>query len=76
MRRGFEPVVRDLFEAADIRIGGDRPWDPTVRDPRFYQRLMADGTLGLGESYMDGWWDCDRVDEMMARLSGPRLANR
>jgi cyclopropane-fatty-acyl-phospholipid synthase len=54
--------------AADVRIDGDRPWDPRIHDERFYDRLLADGSLGLGESYGDGWWDCDRLDELFCRL--------
>jgi len=27
-----------------------------VRDPRFYKRALAGGAIGLGESFMDGWW--------------------
>ncbi len=49
-------------------MNGSDPWDPQVRDDRFYARVLADGTLGFGESYMDGWWDCDRLDELVARL--------
>jgi cyclopropane-fatty-acyl-phospholipid synthase len=29
---------------------------------------MAQGALGLGESYMDGWWDCERLDEFFYRI--------
>lgn len=28
-----------------------------VHDSRFYSRLLSDAALGLGETYMDGWWD-------------------
>jgi cyclopropane-fatty-acyl-phospholipid synthase len=56
-----------LAETADIRIGGDRPWDLRVHDERMFQRVLAHGTLGLGDAYMDGWWDCDRIDELVYR---------
>lgn len=52
---------------ADIRIDGDRAWDVHVHDERLYQRVLAHGTLGLGEAYMDGWWDCEAPDEMVMR---------
>jgi cyclopropane-fatty-acyl-phospholipid synthase len=29
---------------------------------------MAQGALGLGESYMDGWWDCRNLDEFFHRI--------
>jgi cyclopropane-fatty-acyl-phospholipid synthase len=45
-------------------INGDRPWDILLHDERFFSRVLASGTLGFGESYMEGWWDCDALDEM------------
>ena len=51
----------------DIRIDGDRPWDVRVHDERLYQRVLAHGTLGLGEAYMDGWWSCASLDDMVCR---------
>jgi cyclopropane-fatty-acyl-phospholipid synthase len=62
-----EDVVTNLLAAADIHVGGGRPWDIRVYDPRFFVRVLAFGTLGFGESYMDGWWDCDALDEMCDR---------
>ena len=52
---------------ADISVDGGRPWDLRVHNGGFYPRLLAEGTLGLGESYMDGWWDCDALDDMCCR---------
>lgn len=60
--------VTDLLARADIRVGGARPWDIRAHDPRFYRRAMLQGSLGLGEAYMDGWWDCADLDGMFARL--------
>ncbi len=61
-------AIRELLARAGVEIGGPRPWDIRVQDDRWYARVFRDGSLGLGESYMDGWWDCDRVDEMVCRL--------
>lgn len=60
-------IVEQLLESAQIRVGGPNRWDIEVLDERFYDRVLAQGTLGLGESYMDGWWDCAALDEMMER---------
>jgi cyclopropane-fatty-acyl-phospholipid synthase len=60
--------VESLLAEADVRIDGDRPWDLQVHDGRFFRRVLADGTLGMGEAYMDGWWDAARVDELIARI--------
>ncbi|NUO76546.1 MAG: cyclopropane fatty acyl phospholipid synthase [Lysobacter sp.] len=57
-----------LLALADVRVDGDRPWDLQVDDERFYSRVIAQGSLGLGESYMDGWWRCASLDGMLLRL--------
>lgn len=62
-----ESLVRELFELAGISIGGSAPGDIVIHDSRFYQRLLRDASIGLGESYMDGWWDTQSLDGSMAR---------
>ncbi len=64
----YAKLVADLLAAADIKIGGTRPWDIAVRDPRFYKRAIAGGAIGLGESFMDGFWDCAALDQAIARM--------
>ncbi len=62
-----EQIVTDLFAEADIEVNGTRPCDLQVHDERFFQRVLKDGTLGFGESYMLGWWDCDDLEELYYR---------
>jgi cyclopropane-fatty-acyl-phospholipid synthase len=64
----YAALAADLLAHADIRIGGPRPWDIAVRDPRFYRRALAGGAIGLGESFMDGWWDVPALDQAIARM--------
>jgi cyclopropane-fatty-acyl-phospholipid synthase len=59
--------LAEFLAPCDIQLGGDRPWDIHVHDERFFHRVLLDGTMGLGESYMDGWWDCDTLDEFVFR---------
>ena len=61
---------------ADIRINGDRPWDLHINNERFFARVMAHANLGLGESYMDGWWDCQSIDEFMNRILRAGIHNQ
>jgi hypothetical protein len=68
--------MTNLLAFADIRINGARPWDIYVHDRRFFNWVLASGTLGFGESYMDGWWDCDALDEMCCRAIGAGLEKR
>jgi cyclopropane-fatty-acyl-phospholipid synthase len=61
-------ALKKILSLADIRINGTNPWDIQVHNENFYHRVLARGSLGLGESYMDGWWDCSRLDELFCRL--------
>lgn len=72
----FTRRVAHLLETAGIRLDGARPWDLRVHDPRFPARVLASGSLGLGESYMDGWWDSDDLDAFFFRLLVARLDER
>jgi len=69
-----EAKVTELFGLAGIEIGGTRPWDLQVHDPRFYSRLLSGGDLAAGESFMDGWWDAENLDELCARVHRADLA--
>lgn len=66
-------TLQRILGAAGIAIDGTGPCDIRVHDERFFTRVMTLGTLGLGESYMDGWWDCPRLDEMTHRALGSDL---
>ncbi|MEM9243394.1 MAG: cyclopropane fatty acyl phospholipid synthase [Pseudomonadota bacterium] len=73
----FEKAVKELLkEVADIEINGNRPWDVQVHDKRVYRRVLHQQSLGLGESYMEGWWDSQQVDEVMARIIRSRLPQK
>jgi cyclopropane-fatty-acyl-phospholipid synthase len=61
-------VTIKLLSLAGVEIGGDNPWDIKVNNDDFYNRVMAWGSLGLGESYMNGWWDCEQLDEFFYRI--------
>lgn len=60
--------VTQLLAKAGIRVNGRRPWDIQVHNDKFYDRLLAEGSLGIGESYVEGWWDCEHLDESACRL--------
>jgi len=67
-RLSYERTINEMLAGSDVKINGSRPWDIRVHDERFFQRVLGHGTLGVGESYMDGWWDCDQLDEMLTRV--------
>ena len=74
--QGATAAFAELLGEADIRIGGDRPWDISINHPKAAELILARGSLGLGESYMQGWWDCPQLDEFIARLLAARLDER
>jgi cyclopropane-fatty-acyl-phospholipid synthase len=63
----YRRQVEALLAEADIRINGDRAWDVQILNDEIFARVVAQGTLGAGEGYMDGWWTCERLDEMICR---------
>ncbi|WDP91341.1 MAG: cyclopropane fatty acyl phospholipid synthase [Desulfobacter sp.] len=72
-KKPFETMVRDVFALADIEVNGNHPWDIRVKDESFYKRLAAGGSLALGESYMDGWWECEALDLFFERILAVRI---
>jgi cyclopropane-fatty-acyl-phospholipid synthase len=71
-----ETTIKDLVIHAGIEINGKDPWDIQVHNPRFYNRVLTEGSLGLGESYMDGDWDSDQLDETVSRIVSAKLDNK
>ncbi|HEB4875068.1 TPA: cyclopropane fatty acyl phospholipid synthase [Kluyvera ascorbata F0526] len=63
----------DLLSQADIKINGARPWDIQVHHADFFKRVFQQGSLGLGESYMEGWWDCERLDILFCKILKAKL---
>ncbi len=72
----FRRTVEDMLARADIRIGGDRPWDIQVHREALFKWVLRKGSLGLGEAYMEGWWDCSLLDEFFCRILTAQLDTR
>lgn len=72
----YKSLVKELLSLAEIEINGSNPWDIQVHDERFYKRAVTEVELGLGESYMDGWWDVEKLDEMIYRIIRTNLQNK
>jgi len=71
-----ESIVRELFSHADVQFGGTRAWDITVHDQRFYERVLRDASIGFGESYMEGWWDTQALDQTIDKLCRGRIKEK
>jgi cyclopropane-fatty-acyl-phospholipid synthase len=65
---GLRHKLEALLSDAGVEIDGKHPWDPQIHDERLFLRFFVEGTLGLGESFMNGWWDCHSLDEFFNRV--------
>lgn len=74
-KREKETVLK-LMSLAGITINGDMPYDIQVRNDQFYHRVFHQTLLGLGESYMDRWWECKAIDRLVEKLLFADLLNK
>lgn len=65
--------MQDLLAKADIRVNGSRPWDIQLNAPHVLDRIASHGSLGLGETYVNGDWEAERLDEFFSRVLRARL---
>jgi cyclopropane-fatty-acyl-phospholipid synthase len=73
MNNKYEKITAEILGLAGVQIDGTNPWDIRVHNQEFYRRAITEGELGLGESYMDGWWDAEKVDEFIERILRAKL---
>jgi cyclopropane-fatty-acyl-phospholipid synthase len=64
----YKKIAEDLLATAHVTINGNNPFDIQVHNDAFYRRVLAEGEMGLGEAYMEGWWDAERVDELICKI--------
>lgn len=70
-----EGLCKELLAKAGVDVNGDKPWDIQVHDERLWTRVMRDGTLGLGESYVEGWWDAAALDQFIDKAMRVKLGD-
>lgn len=61
-------TLEKLLAPLEVKFNGPNPWDMQIHENRFYDRVLSGGSLALGESYMDGWWDCEAPDKLFHRI--------
>jgi len=69
----LKKYIQQILAEARIQIHGSHPWDLQVHNENLYRRVITKGSLGLGEAYIEGWWDCERLDEFFARILRAKL---
>jgi len=72
----IEKNIQSILTPLDIEINGTRQWDIQIHNPGFYERVLSGGSLALGESYMDGWWDCEALDQFFKKILDARLEKK
>lgn len=69
----WKRIAQEMLAQAGIEINGSNPYDLQIHNENFYQRVLQEGSIGLGESYMDEWWDCERLDLFFTRVLSAKL---
>lgn len=77
----IENYLKTTLEKANITLNGKEKYDIQILDERAIPRIAENGSLGLGESYMEGWWSCENLDELsyylfLAGMDKDKIAKR
>ncbi len=68
MSESAKRFVISQIERTGLVPNGPGPADPQIHHDGLWGRVLRDGTLGLGEAYMDGWWDAEALDQFLFTL--------
>ncbi len=68
--------VNELLNLADIKVDGEKAHDIQVHNQDFYRRVLSQGSLGLGEAYMEGWWDVKELDQFFCKILSTDIERR
>lgn len=68
-------IIEKHLKTIGVTVNGNNPWDIQVHDKRFFDRILLEQSLGGGESYMEGWWDCEKLDELFFKIMRSNLQN-
>lgn len=73
MKNKYKELAEEILELAGVQINGSNPWDIRIHREEFYRKAIEEGKLGIGESYMDGWWEVEKLDEFIAQILQAQL---
>jgi cyclopropane-fatty-acyl-phospholipid synthase len=76
MSAKYKKLTEEILGLAGVQINGSNPWDIQIHNEKFYKSVITEGELGLGESYMDGWWDVEKLDEFIYLIIRAKLDER
>lgn len=70
-------IIRDGNDATSFGSSTHHPFaEIRVLDPRFYRACLTRGTLGAAEAFLDHWWTCDQLTDLVRLLVLNREAMR
>ncbi len=73
-KTAIKAIVKRKFSYADVHLNGNRPWDIQVYNDQFFPNVLFQGSLGLGESFMEGWIDSAQLDEAIYRIVQKKIS--
>jgi cyclopropane-fatty-acyl-phospholipid synthase len=68
MKNSYKQIAEEILGFAGVTVNGNNPWDIQVYNDEFYKRAITEAELGIGESYMDGWWNVEKIDEFIYKV--------
>ncbi len=74
--KNAKKVIESLLAGTGVTLNGDKPYDPQIHNEEFYSAVLRGGSLALGEAYMDGWWDCEKLDQFFYKVLSADLDER
>jgi len=74
--KDVKKAFSSLMQFAGITVNGRKPYDIQVYNDQFYSRVLEQATLGLGESYMDKWWDCIALDQFIEKVMRANILSK
>jgi len=73
MSVNYHKIAEEILEHAGVKINGSAPWDIQVQNKQFFKRAVTESELGIGESYMEGWWAAEKIDELICKILTAKL---
>lgn len=68
-----QQIIKEILNQAGVTLNGNQPWDIQVHNPAFYQRVLSNAELAIGETYVEGWWDCAALDQLFYKVLRAQL---
>ena len=60
-------IIGSVFDKCGIKLNGSDA-DLVVNDDSFFRDVLLRGSIGFGDSYIEGKWDSDKIDVVVSRV--------